>query len=373
MFGELPSSLQKSTFEDKIHSESMLHEQLISFFKGFKSDAHPMAILVGVVGALSAFFNDNLDISSPAAREIACTRLIAKMPTIAAIAYKTHLGQPIVYPRSDLTYTENFLHMMFALPTHEYIVNPICSNALDTIFVLHADHEQNASASTVRIAGSSQANPYACIAAGIASLWGPAHGGANEAVLNMLQDIESVENIPRALMRAKDKNDSFRLMGFGHRVYKNMDPRAKKMKEICQEVLEELGIHNPLLSIAVELEKAVLQDDYFVTRKLYPNVDFYSGIVLLAIGIPKEMFTVLFTVARTAGWCSQWREMISEKTQKIGRPRQLYTGPTSRIVPPILHREHSTDVSLLGSTNSSSPRNFIVKRSAAKFYINNYL
>lgn len=338
MFGELPSATQKLSFVQSIQNETMLHEQLISFFKGFKHDAHPMSIMVGVTGALSAFFSTDLDISSPTAREMACTRLIAKMPTIAAIAYKTHRGQPIVYPRNDLSYCENFLHMMFAVPTHEYVVNPICSRALDVIFILHADHEQNASASTVRIAGSSQANPYACIAAGIASLWGPAHGGANEAVLAMLHEIGTVENIPTAVAKAKDKTSSFRLMGFGHRVYKTKDPRAAKMKIICTQVLQELKVVNPLLEIAVELEKAVEKDEYFIQRKLYPNVDFYSGIVLLAIGIPTEMFTVLFAVARTAGWCSQWREMISEKTQKIGRPRQLYTGPESRTVRPILER-----------------------------------
>lgn len=350
MFGELPSSSQKASFKSKVQSEAMLHEKLISFFNGFKCDAHPMAIMVGVTGALSAFFNNDLDIHDPHMREIACTRLIAKMPTIAAIAYKTHLGQPIVYPRNDLSYTENFLHMMFALPTHEYKVNPICARALDTIFVLHADHEQNASASTVRIAGSSGANPYACIAAGIASLWGPAHGGANEAVLDMLTEIGSPEFIPLALARAKDKKNNFRLMGFGHRVYKNRDPRASKMKTICNEVLSELGVTNPLLEVACQLEEAVLKDDYFASRKLYPNVDFYSGIVLLAIGIPKEMFTVLFAVARTAGWTAQWREMISEKSQRIGRPRQLYSGPSAREVQPLEGRDHSEDVSLLGST-----------------------
>ncbi|CAE7588782.1 ccsA [Symbiodinium microadriaticum] len=352
MFGELPSAEQKRAFECNVKNESMVHEKLISFFRGFKSDAHPMAIMVGVVGALSAFFNDNLDITTPAQRELACTRLVAKMPTIAAIAYKTHLGQPIVYPRSDLSYSENFLNMLFAVPTEPYIVNPVCARALDTIFVLHADHEQNASASTVRIAGSSQANPYACVAAGIASLWGPAHGGANEAVLNMLEEIGSVAHIDSAIARAKDKASPFRLMGFGHRVYKNRDPRATKMKRICQEVLDALGVQNPLLAVAVALEEAVLKDDYFVQRKLYPNVDFYSGIVLLAIGIPKHMFTVLFAVARTIGWCTQWREMISESTQKIGRPRQLYTGPAQREVIPIRRRSDSEDVSLWGSTKS---------------------
>mmetsp|Transcript_16958 Transcript_16958/g.28299 ORF Transcript_16958/g.28299 Transcript_16958/m.28299 type:complete len:502 (-) Transcript_16958:275-1780(-) len=354
MFGELPSHQQKCSFQQTIHREMMVHEKLISFFGGFKSDAHPMAIMVGVVGALSAFFNDSLDLNSAESRELACTRMIAKMPTIAAIAYKTHLGQPIVYPRSDLTYAENFLHMMFAVPTEEYVVNKIHARALDTIFVLHADHEQNASASTVRIAGSSQANVYACISAGIASLWGPAHGGANEAVLNMLESIDSVDDIPRLIEEAKSKTSSFRLMGFGHRVYKNRDPRATKMKMMCEEVLRSLKITNPLLSIAVALEEAVLKDEYFVKRNLYPNVDFYSGIVLLAIGIPKHMFTVLFALSRTVGWVTQWREMISESTQKIGRPRQLYTGPTLREVAPLRARRPSLDSSLLGSTRSLS-------------------
>lgn len=356
MFGELPSRTQKEAFVSNVKCELMVHEQLISFFRGFKSDAHPMAIMVGVTGALSAFFNDSLDISSPEQCELACTRLIAKMPTIAAIAYKTHMGQPIVYPRADLSYSENFLHMLFATPLARYEPNAVCAKALDIIFVLHADHEQNASASTVRIAGSSQANPYACIAAGIASLWGPAHGGANEAVLAMLEEIGTVDQIPAAIARAKDKSSSFRLMGFGHRVYKNRDPRATRMKQITTQVLAELGITNPLLDVAVELERRVLEDEYFVKRKLYPNVDFYSGIVLLAIGIPREMFTVLFAVARTVGWCTQWQEMISEKTQKIGRPRQLYTGPAMRTVPPILSRRHSEDVSVLGSTDQQGRR-----------------
>lgn len=291
----------------------------------------------------------------PASRELACLRLIAKMPTIAAIAYKTHLGQPIVYPRSDLSYSENFLHMLFAVPSAPYHINKIHARALDTIFVLHADHEQNASASTVRIAGSSQANVYACISAGIASLWGPAHGGANEAVLDMLQDIGSVDNIPAFVARAKDKSDPFRLMGFGHRVYKNRDPRATKMREMCHSVLSDLNISNPLLDVAMALEDVVLKDEYFVSRSLYPNVDFYSGIVLLAIGIPKLMFTVLFAVARTIGWCSQWSEMMSDASQKIGRPRQLYTGHVSRVVEKAEDRAPSIDSNALGCAQSPHP------------------
>jgi citrate synthase len=331
LYGELPSASQKADFERIITYHTMLHEQVLSFYRGFRRDAHPMAIMVGVVGALSAFYHDSTDISDPEQRKIASHRLIAKMPTIAAMAYKYSIGQPFVYPRNDLGYAENFLHMMFSVPCETYKVSPVMTRAMNRIFILHADHEQNASTSTVRTAGSSGANPFACIAAGIASLWGPAHGGANEAVLTMLQEIGSKERIPEFISRAKDKNDPFRLMGFGHRIYKNYDPRAAVLRESCHEVLSELGVtREPLLEIAMELEQIALEDDYFVQRKLYPNVDFYSGIILKAMGFPTSMFTVLFAVARTVGWIAQWKEMIEDADQKISRPRQLYTGSVAR-------------------------------------------
>ncbi len=328
--GDLPNQEQKDKFVHDITYHSMLHEQLAQFYRGFRRDAHPMAILVGVVGALSAFYHDSTDIDDPHQRMVASYRLIAKMPTIAAWAYKYSIGQPFMYPRNDLTYAENFLHMMFAVPCENYEINPIVSKAMDRILILHADHEQNASTSTVRTAGSSGANPFACIAAGIASLWGPAHGGANEAVLNMLSEIGEVENVEKALQRAKDPDDNFRLMGFGHRVYKNYDPRAKVMMATCHEVLDELGVNDPLLELAMKLEKIALSDPYFVDRKLYPNVDFYSGIILRALGFPVSMFTVIFALARTVGWVAQWNEMIEDPSQKITRPRQLYTGQTER-------------------------------------------
>ncbi|HYY15733.1 MAG TPA: citrate synthase, partial [Gammaproteobacteria bacterium] len=331
LYGELPSASQKADFERIITYHTMLHEQVLSFYHGFRRDAHPMAVMVGVVGALSAFYHDSTDISDPEQRKIASHRLIAKIPTIAAMAYKYSIGQPFVYPRNDLGYADNFLHMMFSVPCETYKVNLVMTRAMNRIFILHADHEQNASTSTVRIAGSSGANPFACIAAGIASLWGPAHGGANEAVLTMLQEIGSKERIPEFISRAKDKNDPFRLMGFGHRVYKNYDPRAAVLRESCHEVLSELGVtREPLLEIAMELEQIALEDNYFVQRKLYPNVDFYSGIILKAMGFPTSMFTVLFAVARTVGWIAQWKEMIEDADQKISRPRQLYTGSVAR-------------------------------------------
>lgn len=330
LYGDLPTQEQKHTFVHDITYHSMVHEQLAQFYRGFRRDAHPMAILVGVVGALSAFYHDSTDIDDPHQRMVASYRLIAKMPTIAAWAYKYSIGQPFMYPRNDLTYAENFLHMMFAVPCENYDINPVVSKAMDRILILHADHEQNASTSTVRTAGSSGANPFACIAAGIASLWGPAHGGANEAVLNMLSEIGEVENVEKALQRAKDPDDNFRLMGFGHRVYKNYDPRAKVMMATCHEVLDELGVNDPLLELAMKLEKIALSDPYFVDRKLYPNVDFYSGIILRALGFPVSMFTVIFALARTVGWVAQWNEMIEDPSQKITRPRQLYTGQTER-------------------------------------------
>jgi citrate synthase len=340
LYGELPTQDQKNKFDHDIVYHTMLHEQLIYFFRGFRRDSHPMAVMCGVVGALSAFYHDSLEISDPKHRMVASFRLIAKMPTIAAMAYKFSLGQPFVYPRNDLSYAENFLYMMFSTPCEPFEVNPVLSRAMDRILILHADHEQNASTSTVRLAGSSGANPFACIAAGIASLWGPAHGGANEAVLNMLQEIGTREHIPEYLKRAKDKDDPFRLMGFGHRVYKNFDPRAKVMEQTCHEVLDELGVRNePLLDLAIELERIALEDKYFVQKKLYPNVDFYSGIILRAMGIPTSMFTVLFAVARTVGWVAQWNEMIEDPSQKIGRPRQLYTGNTKRRYKPLHTRD----------------------------------
>ncbi len=331
LYGELPNSSQKEKFEHDVTYHTMLNEQLTYFYRGFRRDAHPMAIMIGVVGALSAFYHDSLDINDARQREITSYRLIAKMPTIAAMAYKYSTGQPFIYPRNDLTYAENFLHMLFAVPAEEYDVNPVLARAIDRILILHADHEQNASTSTVRLAGSSGANPFACIAAGVASLWGPAHGGANEAVLRMLEEIGSVERIAEFLERAKDKDDPFRLMGFGHRVYKNYDPRASVMRTSAHEVLAELGVQNePTLKLAMELERIALEDPYFVDRKLFPNVDFYSGIILRAMGIPMDLFTVIFAVARTVGWLAQWNEMIEDPSQKIGRPRQLYTGAPKR-------------------------------------------
>jgi citrate synthase len=336
LHGELPNAKQKRDFEHNITYHTMLHEQINSIYRGFRRDAHPMAVMVGVVGALSAFYHDSLDISDARQREIASHRLIAKMPTIAAMAYKYSVGQPFVYPRNDLGYAENFLRMTFAVPAEEYKVNPVVAKAMDRIFILHADHEQNASTSTVRVAGSSGANPFACIAAGIASLWGPAHGGANEAVLNMLREIGHKDRIPEFIRRAKDKDDPFRLMGFGHRVYKNYDPRAAVIRRSCHEVLDALGIRQePLLDLAMELERIALEDEYFVERKLFPNVDFYSGIILQAVGFPTSMFTVLFAVARTVGWVAQWNEMIEDPQQRISRPRQLYTGHNRRPYPPL--------------------------------------
>ncbi len=331
LYGELPDKKQMAWFDDSITMHTMVHDQMTSFFRGFRRDAHPMAVMCGVVGALSAFYHDSTDINDPRQREIASHRLIAKMPTIAAMAYKYTVGQPFVYPLNNLGYTENFLRMTFSVPAEEYKVNPVLARALDTIFILHADHEQNASTSTVRLAGSSGANPFACIAAGIACLWGPAHGGANEAALKMLEEIGSVDKIPEFLQKAKDPNDNFRLMGFGHRVYKNYDPRATAMQKQCHAVLDEVGHGNdPLLKVALELEKIALQDDYFVKRKLYPNIDFYSGITLRALGFPTSMFTALFALARTVGWIAQWKEMLEDPHQKIGRPRQIYTGPSHR-------------------------------------------
>ncbi|MPT21524.1 MAG: citrate (Si)-synthase [Starkeya sp.] len=340
LYGELPTAAQKADFDYRVTRHTMVHEQMSRFFHGFRRDAHPMSVLVASVGALSAFYHDSTDISDPQQRMIASIRMIAKIPTLAAMAYKYSIGQPFVYPKNDLDYASNFLRMCFSVPCEEYKVNPILSRAIDRIFILHADHEQNASTSTVRLAGSSGANPFACIAAGIACLWGPAHGGANEAALKMLGEIGSVDRIPEFINRAKDKNDPFRLMGFGHRVYKNYDPRAKIMQRTCHEVLGELGIKDdPLLDIAVELERIALQDDYFVERKLYPNIDFYSGITLRALGFPTSMFTVLFALARTVGWIGQWKEMIEDPSQRIGRPRQLYTGATQRDYVPIARRK----------------------------------
>ncbi len=343
-FGDLPNTTQKTEWIKNITYHTMVHEQLRSFFNGFRRDAHPMAIMCGVVGALSAFYHDSTDIHDERQREIACHRLIAKMPTLAAAAFKYSTGQPFIYPRNDLSFAENFLHMCYAVPAEPHLVNPVLARAMEKIFILHADHEQNASTSTVRLASSSGANPFACIAAGITSLWGPAHGGANEAVLKMLIEIGSKDKIPEIIKRAKDKDDGFRLMGFGHRVYKNYDPRAKVMQQTCREVLSELGLRNdPLLETAMELERIALQDDYFIAKKLYPNVDFYSGIILRAMGFPMSMFTVLFAVARTAGWVAHWQEQFSEGEQKIGRPRQLYTGPTLRSFVPLEERGGKTD------------------------------
>ncbi|MFT6659253.1 citrate synthase [Maritalea sp.] len=329
--GELPSKAEYEKFADTVTRHTMLHQQMEKFFEGFRRDAHPMAIVCGAVGAMSAFYHDSTDITDPKQRTIASHRLIAKIPTIVAWAYKYSVGQPFVYPRNDQDYASNFLRMCFAVPAEDYVVSPTIAKAMDRIFTLHADHEQNASTSTVRLAGSSHANPFACIAAGVASLWGPAHGGANEACLQMLREIGTVDRIPEFVARAKDKSDPFRLMGFGHRVYKNFDPRATVMQQTAKEVLAELGVeNNPTLQVAQELERIALEDEYFIEKKLYPNVDFYSGIILDAIGFPTEMFTAIFALARTVGWTSQWAEMIEDPKQKIGRPRQLYTGATSR-------------------------------------------
>jgi citrate synthase len=337
--GDLPNATQKATFERDITLHTMIHEQLTRFYQGFRRDAHPMAVCCGVVGALSAFYHDSLNINDPHQRMVASYRLVAKLPTIAAMAYKYSVGQPFMYPKNELTYAENFLHMTFGVPCEEYKINKTVARALDRLFILHADHEQNASTSTVRLAGSSGANPFACIAAGIATLWGPAHGGANEAVLQMLQEIGSKDRIPEFIRKVKDKSEGVRLMGFGHRVYKNFDPRAKVIRKAAHDVLSELGVHNePLLEIAMELERIALQDDYFVQRKLYPNVDFYSGIIYRAMGFPTSMFTALFAVARTVGWIAQWNEMIEDPAQKIGRPRQLYTGHAARAFVPLAAR-----------------------------------
>ena len=339
LYGELPTASQRADLDYRITRHTMVHEQLARFFQGFRRDAHPMAVLVASVGALSAFYHDSTDVSEQKQRMLASMRLIGKIPTLAAMAYKYAIGQPFVYPKNDLDYTSNFLRMCYAVPCEDYKVNPVMARALDQIFILHADHEQNASTSTVRLAGSSGANPFACIAAGVACLWGPAHGGANEAALKMLEEIGTVKNIPKYIARAKDKNDSFRLMGFGHRVYKNYDPRAKIMQKRCHEVLQETGRKDdPLLEVALELEQIALNDEYFIEKKLYPNIDFYSGITLKAMGFPTSMFTALFAVARTAGWVAQWKEMIEDPGQKIGRPRQLYTGAPQRDYVPIDQR-----------------------------------
>jgi citrate synthase len=337
--GELPNEKEKNTFVNTVTQHTMVHEQMLFFFRGFRRDAHPMAVLVGTVGALSSFYHDSLDITDPHHREVSAIRLIAKLPTLVAMAYKYNVGQPFVYPRNDLSYSANFMRMMFSNPCEEYKINDVLVRALDRILILHADHEQNASTSTVRLAGSSGANPFACIAAGIACLWGPAHGGANEAALNMLKEIGSVDRIGEFVKQVKDKNSGIKLMGFGHRVYKNYDPRAKLMRETCHEVLNELGLENdPLFKLAMALEKVALEDEYFVSRKLYPNVDFYSGIVQSALGIPVSLFTGIFAMARTVGWIAQWNEMISDPEQKIGRPRQLFTGSPARDVLPISKR-----------------------------------
>ncbi len=339
LYGELPTAAQLADFTGRVTKHTMVHEQMHYFFRGFRRDAHPMATMVGVVGAMAAFYHDSTDINDPWQREVAAIRMIAKLPTIAAMAYKYSVGQPFVYPKNALSYAGNFLHMCFAVPAEDYVVNPILEKAMDRIMMLHADHEQNASTSTVRLAGSSGANPFACIAAGIACLWGPAHGGANQACLEMLKEIGTVDRIPEFIAKAKDKNSGFRLMGFGHRVYKNFDPRAKVMKESADEVLGLLGVeNNPLLQVAKELERIALEDEYFISKKLYPNVDFYSGIILEAMGFPTSMFTPIFAISRTVGWISQWKEMIAEKNQKIGRPRQLYIGPKTRDYVDLRHR-----------------------------------
>ncbi|WP_404404170.1 citrate synthase [Pelagibacterium halotolerans] len=339
LYGELPSKSELKDFANRVTRHTMVHEQMHYFFRGFRRDAHPMAVMTGVVGAMAAFYHDSTDIGDPVQREIASIRMIAKMPTIAAMAYKYSVGQPFVYPRNDLDYASNFLHMCFSVPAEEYKVDPVVAKAMDRIFTLHADHEQNASTSTVRLSGSSDANPFACIAAGVACLWGPAHGGANEAALNMLREIGTVDRIPEFIERAKDKSDPFRLMGFGHRVYKNYDPRAAVMQESAREVLELLGVEdNPTLQVAQELETIALNDPYFVERKLYPNVDFYSGIILDAIGFPTSMFTAIFALSRTVGWIAQWKEMIGDPQKKIGRPRQLYNGSGARDYVPLSER-----------------------------------
>ncbi len=338
LYGELPTRDALETFENTVNRHTMVHEQVHTFYHGFRSDAHPMSILCGVTGALASFYHDSLDINDPRHREVAAFRLIAKMPTLVAMAYKFSIGQPFMYPDNNLSYPGNFLRMMFAVPTEDYVVNPLLEQAMDRIFILHADHEQNASTSTVRLAGSSGANPFACIAAGVASLWGPAHGGANEAVLDMLAEIGTKENIPNYLEKVKDKLNPTRLMGFGHRVYKNFDPRAQIMRDTAHDVLKELNIQDPTLEVAMELERIALADPYFVDRKLYPNVDFYSGIILRALGIPTNMFTCIFALSRTVGWISHWIEMLGEENQKIGRPRQLYVGPERREFVPLLNR-----------------------------------
>ena len=339
LYGELPTAPLLADFTERVTRHTMVHEQMHLFFRGFRRDAHPMATMVGVVGAMSAFYHDSLDINDPWQREVAAIRMIAKLPTIAAMAYKYSVGQPFVYPKNNLGYSANFLQMCFAVPTEDYVVNPVLAKALDRIMLLHADHEQNASTSTVRLAGSSGANPFACIAAGIACLWGPAHGGANQACLEMLREIGSVDRIPEYIARAKDKSSGFRLMGFGHRVYKNFDPRATVLKESADEVLELMGIrNNPTLQVAKELERIALQDEYFISKKLYPNVDFYSGIILDAMGFPTSMFTPIFAISRTVGWISQWKEMIAEQDQRIGRPRQLYVGAPKRDYVDLVHR-----------------------------------
>ncbi|BCM23807.1 citrate synthase [Methyloradius palustris] len=337
--GNLPTLEEKATFTNTITHHTMLHDQLTNIFRGFRRDAHPMAVMVGVIGSMSAFYHDAMDIKDAKNREMSIYRLIAKVPTVAAWSFKYNEGQPFTYPQNRFNYAENFLHMMFSTPCEEYVPNPVIAKALDRILILHADHEQNASTSTVRLAGSSGANPFACIAAGVASLWGPAHGGANEAVLKMLEEIGDASNIDKFIKRAKDKSDTFRLMGFGHRVYKNIDPRATMMRQTCYEVLEELGLgDDPLFKVAMELERIALEDEYFISKRLYPNVDFYSGIVLRAIGIPTNMFTAIFALARTVGWTAQWNEMISDPEAKIGRPRQLYTGAVRRDIVPIEKR-----------------------------------
>ena len=337
--GDLPNEKQRGDFHKLVINHTMVNEQMQFFLRGFRRDAHPMAVLTGLVGGLSAFYHDSTDINNPEHRHVAAIRLIAKMPTLVAMAYKYGVGQPYMYPKNDLSYSGNFLRMMFGTPCEEYVVNPVLERALDRIFILHADHEQNASTSTVRLAGSSGANPYACIASGMASLWGPLHGGANEAVLNMLEEIDDVSKIPGFIKRAKDKSDPFRLMGFGHRIYKNMDPRAAIIRQTCYEVLDELGLRDdPQFKIALELERIALEDDYFIEKKLYPNVDFYSGIIFRALGIPTSMFTALFAMARTAGWVAQWHEMLSDPAHKIGRPRQLYTGSARRAFVPLDQR-----------------------------------
>jgi citrate synthase len=337
--GELPNSAQRKDFTDTVSSHTMLHDQLATIFRGYRRDAHPMAVMIGVVGSMSAFYHDAIDVHDARHREISAYRLLAKMPTIAAWSYKYNLGQPFMYPKNRFNYAENFMHMMFATPCEDYEPNPVLANALERILILHADHEQNASTSTVRLAGSSGANPFACVAAGIASLWGPAHGGANEATLKMLEEIGDISRIGDYIKRAKDKSDAFRLMGFGHRIYRNMDPRAAIMRETCHQVLDELGLHDdPMLKLALKLEQIALEDEYFVSKRLYPNVDFYSGIVMRAMGIPNSMFTAIFALARTVGWVAQWNEMMSDPGAKIGRPRQLYTGAVRREFVPVNER-----------------------------------